>query len=150
MLVIMGTGLRIFLIHEHNNLQRLSVSRYERLIRRERNESHPEYAGKQIRYAIAILTLAGRKPLAINRIDYSVLSFDSEGRIDTSDQEKQARLALDSLPPLTKDENSEDRGQIIDARQRFAKKRYEHQYKWRPNPATEAAIIAAIFGNDPS
>ena len=142
----MGTGLRIFLIHDHDTLQRLSVSRYERLLRRERNEIHPEYAGKRIRYAIAILTLAGRKPLAINRIDYSVLSFDSEGRIDTSDQKRQARLAIDSFPPLQQDQDS---GQIIDARKRFAKKRYDNQFKWTPNPATEAAIISAIFGDSP-
>ncbi len=141
----MGNGLRIFLIHDNNSLCRLSLARFERLLRRETKESLPQYAGKRIRYAIAILSLSGRKPLAINRIDYSILSFDAEGRIDISERERQTRLAIESMPPLL--EQKDHLRQVIDARRHFAKKRYEHDFKWTPSPAIEAAIAAAIFGN---
>ncbi len=35
--------------------------------------------------------------------------------------------------------------QIIDARHRFAKRRYEHEFKWKPSRKVEDAIVAAIL-----
>jgi len=53
------------------------------------------------------------------------------------------RLVSEFTSPFTKDESA---GKIIDARSRFAKKRYEQEYKWEPTPEIEKAIEAAVFG----
>lgn len=50
---------------------------------------------------------------------------------------------MQAIPPLLGEEDSE---QLIDARHRFAKKRYDSEYRWKPTAEIEAAIVAAIFG----
>ena len=140
----MGLGLRIFIVNDDASLERLSVARYERLLRGDPRESLPQYAGKRIRYALVVLEVEQRKPVAINRIQYNFVFFDSEGRIDASEREKAARLALEMLPPLPPMEPKPE--QVIVARHKFAKRRYDNHYKWTPTPEIEAAIVKAIFG----
>ncbi|NIS67602.1 MAG: hypothetical protein GTO12_01230 [Proteobacteria bacterium] len=140
----MGIGLRVFLVNDDDSIQRLSLARYERL-RRDPEERLPQYAGRRVRYALVILEMADRKPLEILGIQYSFLDFDPVGRIDPADREKEARLAMEMLPPLAK---KQKRPHVVDARYRFAKKRFDDEYKWAPTPEIEAAIVEAIFGKD--
>ena len=139
----MRIGLRILLVNDDDSIQRLSPARYERLLRRDPGERLPQYAGGRVRYAMAILEMENRKPVEMIKIQYSFLHFDSEGLIDATEQEREARLALEVLPPLAKDRQSPP---VVEARHRFAKKRYDDEYKWRPSPEIEAAIVEAIFG----
>ena len=81
-------------------------------------------------------------PIEVILIQYSYLSFDSEGRIDAAEMEKQASLAVDIVPPLRKERKT---GQVINAHYRFAKKRYDYEYKWAPSPQIRAAIGKAIY-----
>ena len=139
----MGIGLRIFLITEDDSLRRLSVAQFERLRRGELEGRLPEYANKQIRYALVVLETENRKPVAINMIQYAYLFFDSEGRLDATNLEQAARLALDMVPPIPSEINN---GRVIDAHHQFAKKRYDYQYKWTPTPEVEAALVRAVLG----
>lgn len=139
----MGIGLRIFLITEDDSLRRLSVAQFERLRRGELEGRLPEYANKQIRYALVVLETENRKPVAINMIQYAYLFFDSEGRLDATNLEQAARLALDMVPPIPSEINN---GRVIDAHHQFAKKRYDYQYKWTPTPEVEAALVKAVLG----
>ena len=86
-----------------------------------------------------------RKPVEILRIEYNYLSLDSEGRIDTAQQEKERRLAVDLFSPVLPEEQP---GQVIDAKLRFARKRYDDKYRWTPSRELEAAILNAIFGKN--
>ena len=36
--------------------------------------------------------------------------------------------------------------QVINAQYQFAKKRYDHEFKWKPSRKLEEAIVAAILG----
>lgn len=143
----MGTGSRVFFVGDDGRLKRIPVARYERLRRHEPDGPFPEYAGRRVRCAMVLLRVAGRVPLAIERIDYYWLPFDDEGFIDTSEQEKEARLAVEILPAIADKDRSD---QVIDARSQFARRRYEHEFKWKPTPETQAAIVAAIFGKEPA
>jgi len=42
--------------------------------------------------------------------------------------------------------NEEHPKQVINASHRFAKRRYEHEFKWKPSRKVEEAIVGAIFG----
>ena len=139
----MGIGLRIFLIGDDDSIQRLSLARYERLLRRDPRERLPRYAGKRVRYALVVLEVAERRPVEIIRIQYSFLHFDSKGSIDASDQEREARLGSEMLPTIPKEPDSTH---VVDARHRFAKKRFDDAYKWTSTPEIEATIVEAIFG----
>jgi len=95
----MGISLRIFLVNDDDSIQRLALSRYDRLLERDPKERLPQYAGERVRYALAVVDLVDREPVEILRIQYSYLSFDSEGRIDPAEGEREARLLLEIFPP---------------------------------------------------
>jgi len=141
----MGVSLRIFLVNDDDSIKRLPLTRYERLMRGDPKERLPEYAGKRVRYAEVAVELADRKPISILRMLYFIMSFDSEGRIDTSERQKESRLAMELLLPLGSDGQS---GQVIDAQHHFAKRRYDNEYRWVPSPEIEAEIVRAVFGRD--
>jgi hypothetical protein len=141
----MGTTLRIFLVNEDDSVRSLSRACYERLLRRESEEALPEYATKRVRCAVVVLDMLQRKPLAISRVVYSFLSFDSDGRLDAAERERETRMALEVVP------STHTRGEpqrVIDARHHFAKRRFDREFRWTPTPEIEAAILDHIFGRD--
>ena len=140
----MGISLRIFLVNDDDSVQGLPLAQYDRLLQRDPKECLPQYAGKQLRYALVVVDLVNRRPVEILRIQYSLLSFDSEGRVDPADREKEAKLAFEVLPPLPIKRRDM---QVIDAQHRFAKKRYDDEYRWTPSPEIQAAIVEVIFGS---
>jgi hypothetical protein len=89
-----------------------------------------------------VLEMLNRKPVRILMAEYSFLVFDSEGRLDVSEQEKAARLVMDTLEPIDLEQKS---GKVIDVKHRFAKKRFDDQYLWDPSPEINAAIETIIF-----
>ena len=139
----MALGLRIFLVKDDDTLERISQARYKRLLRREPHEGMPELAGKCVRSAVVVVNLAERKPVSIDRIQYSQLYFDCNGLIDIEKKEAQVRLALEIIPALML---KQEPGKVIDARHHFAKKRYNNAYRWKPTREIEAAIIGAVLG----
>jgi hypothetical protein len=139
----MGISLRIFLVDDDDSIKRLPLTRYERLMHGDPGERLPEYAGKRVRYAEVAVDLADRKPVSILRMLYLIMSFDSEGRIDVSERQKEKRLAMDLLASFGVDGQPR---QVIDATHRFAKKRYDNEYRWMPSSQIERALVDAIFG----
>ena len=139
----MGMGSRLFLIDDNGSLQCLSVEKLSRLLRFDRGVVIPQYAGKRIRCAMAVLEVAGRQVQSIRHIDYFILPFDDEGRVDKKEWTRGVRLALEILPPILGGTYS---NQVIDARDRFMKKRYDNEFKWEPSRRVEEAIVAAVFG----
>ena len=139
----MGLGTRIFIVKEDDSLQRLSLKRYNRLIKGHPDEGIMQFAGKRIRYALIVLEMINRKPVEILMTEYSFLTFDSTGRLDAGEREKAARLAMDTLEPIAPEQKS---GKIINVKHRFAKKRFDDRYLWKPAPEIKTAIQRAIFG----
>ena len=139
----MATAFRVFLVGDDDSLKRLPIGRYEKMLRADPRESLPEYAGKRVRYALVILELVNRKPVEIEEIQYSYLSFDAQGRLDSADFERQVRLAMEVIGSLDSNQKHE---RIIYARHRFAEKRLQDQYRWNPNPELERAIVNAALG----
>ena len=139
----MGTTIWIFFVNDDNSIQRFPLARFERLIDRDPKERLPQYAGKRVRYVEVALELEQRKPVGILRILYLVLPFDSEGRVDVAEQEKERRLGIEMMPPIL------DRGskQVVEAQHLFAKKRFDYEYRWEPTQEIEFTIMEAIFGS---
>ena len=138
----MGIGCRVFFVDDNDSLQRISMARLDRLLHFGRRESLQPYAGKRIRCAMVFLEVAGRQVLSIRNIDYFLLPFDAKGQINKKEWEKALRLGMDLLPPLFNEEHPK---KVIDAQHRFAKRRYEHEFKWKPSRKVEDAIVAAVF-----
>jgi hypothetical protein len=119
------------------------MAKFERLNRGDPKECLPEYAGKRVRYVFVILKIENRNPVDIILVQHSYLPLDSEGRIDNVEMEKEASLAMDIVPPLLPEQRS---GRTIDARYKFARKRYFDQYEWTPSQELQEALVEAIFG----
>ena len=140
---MMGIGIRVFLVDDNDSLQRLPVARLERLLRFDRGESLPQHAKKRIRCAMVFLQVAGRQVLSIRNVDYFLLPFDDKWRINKKEWGKGMRLGMDLLPPSFNEGNTK---QVINASHRFAKRRYEHEFKWKPSRKVEEAIVVSVFG----
>ena len=102
-----------------------------------------QFAGKRIRYALIVLEMINREPVEILMTEYSFLTFDSKGRLDASEREKAARLAMNTLEPIAPVQES---GKVIDVKHRFAKKRFDARYLWKTTPEIETAIKRESFG----
>ena len=138
----MGIGCRVFLVDANDSLQRISMARLDRLLHFDQRESFPQYSGKRVRCAMVFVEVAGRLVLSIRNVDYFLLPFDDKGRINKREWEKGMRLGMDLLPPSFNEGNTK---QVINASHRFAKRRYEHEFKWRPSRRMEEAIVGAVF-----
>ncbi len=138
----MGIACQVFFVDDNDSLQRIPMARLNRLLHFDRRESFPPYAGKCIRCAMVFLEVAGRQVLSIMNINYFLLRFNEQGRIDKKEWEKGIRLGIDLLPSILNEENPK---KVIDAQHRFARRRYEHEFKWKPSRKVEEAIVAAVF-----
>ena len=138
----MGIGIRVLLVDDDDSIKRLPLTRYERLVRRDPNEQLLQYAGKRVRFAEVAVELEERKPVQIIRAVYGILQFDSEGRIDAAEYEKEMRLSAEMMPPILADRPSP---KIVDAKHKFAKKRFVDQFRWEPTPQIDKSIVEAIF-----
>ena len=138
----MGIGCRILLIDDNDSLHRIPMSRLDRMLHFDRVESLPRYANKRVRCATVFLEVAGRQVQAIRNIDYFLLHFDAKGRINKKEWEKGMRLGMELLPFIPNEEHPK---KVINAQHRFAKRRYEHEFKWKPSRKVEEAIVGAIL-----
>ena len=141
----MGLSIRIFVVREDDSIERLSLARYERLLDLNPKERLPKFAGKRVRYALVVVDLVNRRPVEILKTEYSYLLLDSQGRLDLAEQKKEVKLAVDAMPLLL---SFRDEAPVVDARHRFAKKRYDDKYRWTPSPEVVAAIENSIFRKD--
>jgi hypothetical protein len=140
----MGLGIRIFIVEEDNTIKRLSLARYERLLKRDPNESLPKYASQRVRYALIVVDLINRKPIEVVKDEYAYLDFDKEGRFKEPVYEEVESSPLDMLDILSFERKKDRR--VIDARHKFAMKRYFDKNRWEPTDEIIAAIGEAIFG----
>jgi hypothetical protein len=138
----MGIGCRVFFVDDNDSLQRIPTARLDRLLHFDRRESIQQHAGKRVRCAMVFLEKAGRRVQAIRNIEYFLLQFNDKGRIDKKEWEEGMRLGMELLPSILNEEHPK---KVINAQHRFAKRRYEHEFKWKPSRKVEEAIVAAIF-----
>ena len=139
----MGLGLRIFIINDDDTVRRFPFSRYERLLQGDSKEGLLQYAEKKIRFAELAVEFYQRKPIKIVRFLPFVLFFDSEGSIDARQMQKERRLAMEAHPLYYEEKTIPN---VIDARHYFARKRYDHEYRWEISEKIVGAILESLFG----
>jgi len=139
----MGLGLRIFINNDDDTVRRFPFSRYERLLQGDSKERLLQYAGKKIRFAELAVEFYQRKPIKIIRFLPFILFFDSEGSIDAREMQKERRLAMEAHPLYHEEEAIPN---VIDARHYFARKSYDHEYRWEISEKIAGAILKSLFG----
>jgi transposase len=139
----MGLSLRVFIVEDDDTIKRLPLARYERLLKRDPDERLLEYAGKRIRYALIVVDLVNRRPIEVVRDEFAYLDFDEDGRFKEPEHDKGESSALDMLDFFSLKQQDK---RVIDARHKFARKRYFDKNRWEPTDEIVAAIAEAIFG----
>jgi hypothetical protein len=137
----MGVGIRIFIVNDDDSLQRLSLKKYEGLMTRDPDISFPHYAGRRVRYAEVAIEFENRQPVDVLHMEYFIMHFDSKGRIEGTALDDEKRLGVNLIPSIRFEKDSV----LIDAQHLFAKKRFDHQFRWQPTPEIKTAILMAIF-----
>ena len=137
----MGLGMRIFIVKDDDSLERLAFEKYNRLLQRDPNERLLQYADKRVRCAVIVVESKNRKPIEILKSQFAYMQFDSDGMLEMGG-ESETRLAMDMVEPLITEKNQ----QVVDAKHKFARKRYAREYRWEPSPEIEAAIRKVILG----
>ena len=140
----MGLSIRIFIVEDDDTINRLPLARYERLLKRDPDERLLEYAGKRVRYALIVVDLINRRPVEVVRDEYAYLDFDKEGRLKEPEFENDEISAFDMLDVLALEQKKDRR--VIDARHKFARKRYFDKKRWDPTDEIVTVIAEAIFG----
>ena len=138
----MSIACRVFLVEDNDSLQRIPMARLDRLLHFEQTESLQQYSGKKMRCAMVFVEVARRQVLAIRNIDYFLLPLDDNGKINKKEWEKGMRLGMELLPFIPYGEHPK---QVINAKHRFAKRRYEHEFKWKPSRKVEEAIVSTVL-----
>jgi len=97
-----------------------------------------ECAGRRVCCATAYVELYDRQPLGVLQIEYMILAFDSDGRLNASARRRQKMLALESvsgnLPRLSES--------VVEIGPRLAVKRYRDEFKWKPTDEQARTILA--------
>ena len=138
----MAFGVRIFLIDKDDRVLKIPIARFERIRSRDPEAALPEYKNTRIRYAEVVAKLRNSKPAAISRIICGYLQFDAHGLVDESFLEAEVQTAMSMISNLSLPDESDN---IINASGKFAKKRFEQEFRWTPSSELEAAIIQKTF-----
>lgn len=116
----MGFSCRTFLIARDDSLWRLSRTRFDRMLRDPASHCLPVFAGQRARLASIVIESMDRKPVRVVRHTFSILTFDTEGRIDPSKFEKQQfALAESVVAPAVAVFAEDSNPPVVDATSRF-------------------------------
>lgn len=138
----MGVAARYFLIEEDGTVRKIAAAKFHRLTIGGSEERMREYAGKRVRYAAIYLDLIDREPAGIRTMDFGYLLFHKNGRFDPSEWNGTVRTAIDSW--LVREGASA--ANVVNARGAFAKRRIEHEHRWKPDENLLQAILRLAFG----
>ncbi len=136
---------RLFLVDADDVPHRLSVSAYHRLLLPQSTTRVPTFAGHRARLASVVVAAAGSVVLGVRRLDFDVLEFDADGRLDSRRYGAQQAARLDSMVSAVLGESTAP-SDVIDATDRFKAR----GGTWTPSPELRRRIEAAACGREPT
>lgn len=136
-------SVRYFLVDADDDIVRLPQARFERLASRASRETLPELKGQRVRAAEVAVELRSGRPVRVVRMIFYYIHFDQNGRLDYERFMKDGVTVMEAGLPRFKLESA-DRS-VIEAQQRFAKRRRDHSVWWKPDSRLESVIVRAAL-----
>jgi hypothetical protein len=131
----------LILVVENDVLYLLSNAKFDRMLQHPAENRLPRFAGARVRMASVIIGLENRKPMCMVRSNFSILSFDENGRLDLAAYEQPIRarmdLAFGALPSKTAPSMK-----VVEAAGRFV----DRGGRWEPSRAMMRAIELSALG----
>lgn len=135
-------GVRIFLVNDDDSVKRFPISLFDRLNSGDPTVAFPEFAGKRVRYALAVVGTQKKRVTSVCALECGFLEFDRFGRLDQEARRQEGRLAMEMLSdplPTTRQVS------VRNATHLFARRAFKHRYKWEPSEAILRQIGETLF-----
>ena len=140
-----SVSVRIFFITDEDEILKVPIAKFERMLKGSYEEKTERFAGKRIRAAEIAVMIENRKPVVVLRAIYYYLHFNEKGILDYDRFMKDGNLvAKAGIPEIFMKEKQDN---IINAQQEFAKKQRDHSVWWKPNMQLERDILDASIGD---
>jgi hypothetical protein len=136
----MGIGVRVFFVDDRDAMRKVPYARFERSWDQHPEECFPEYAGTRTRCAIVYVNLENRKPINISHLEFLIITFGKNGRIDSTEFDRGMALAIQTLGSLKPDAEN-----VIAAEHLIARRRYHHEFRWAPTAKQKSSVIYAVL-----
>lgn len=137
-------AVRNFLVTDEDEIVRLSNARFDRLHSNPPKDSLAAFAGQRVRWAEIIVELENRKPSNVLRDAYYYLHFGSDGCLNVDHYMQDAALVVDaSFPNFFVEDEPHN---VINAQQKFAKRKRDHSVWWKPHGPLKRKIFDAAMG----
>ena len=143
----MGTGYRVFLVDQDDQLHKISQRRFEDFLNRQEFVLSPFIGQDKVRCANVVYETDRRRPSVIIHEEYFLLPLGGDGMLDRARLDDgrrllwQARSPLEGLEPVVRKD-----GPVVDGTRIFAEKRVRHECEWRPSLELQTKIREAILG----
>ncbi len=140
-----STSVRIFFITDEDEIFKIPMSKFDRMLNGSHNEKTERFAGKRLRAAEIAVLIENRKPVVVIRAVYYYLHFNKKGVLDYDRFMKDGNLVAEAGMPEFLINKKQDN--IINAQQEFAKRQRDHAVWWKPNMQLERNILDASIGD---
>ena len=121
----------------NGNVSRVPFRRIDRLLCGDPHEVMGQHAGQRVRCALAYVELVNRRPVAVRHVDYMVLPFASDGRLDRTETERGQGLAMASTGTWFGAVSES----VVEFGPYLAARRYRAEFKWVPTQAEVAVLV---------
>lgn len=137
----MGTGSIVYFYDLNDCIRRIPSSRFDRLYSDASNERFLNYASKRVRCALLVVEYEDRMPVDIIHINFKIVPFDLDGRVDKAEHHRGMLLAVNSIsiPDPLMPEN------VIDARPVLSNDTYIRQHTWQPTDSEIELLLDMVF-----
>ncbi len=136
----MSIGTRI-LFFVDDRMIRVPLRRFDRLYRRARSERMPEHAGRRVRCAMVYVHVVLRRPVDVVRIDYAVLPFGPDGRLDEGGRRRQDALVAEMVSRTL----CGGSGPVVAIGPYLAGRQYRAEFKWEPTEQQVRSLIDLVL-----
>jgi len=132
----MSLGTRVMFV-DGDRITRVSLRRFDRLFQGDPNEAMPEYAGQRVRCALVYVDLMMRKPVDVARVDYMILVFGADGRLDAAERHRQGALVGEMVGRSV----FRVAEPVVEFGPYLAGRQYRAEFKWEPTAQQAEAVI---------
>ncbi len=136
-----SVSVRFFIITDDSEIFRVSINKFERLLKCSDEEKIERFAGQRVRVAEIGVRLENRKPIEVIRAIYYYLHFNEKGILDEDSLIKSRNIV--STAGISSIFIEKEQGNVINAQQEFAKRQRDHAVWWKPNMQLERNILDA-------
>jgi|SRR6266566_3431138 len=132
----MGIGVRAFFVTDAG-VSRVPFSRVERLLCGDPQEIMLGCAGQRIRCALAYIEFVNRRAMAVRHVDYLVLPFASDGRLDQAERQRGQALIMASAQTWSSTVSEP----VVEFGPHLAARRYRIEFKSVPTAVEVNALV---------